>query len=87
MIERKYKIIKCPNCYLLQVTGASKSLKCLRCNKSRVISNLKVFFKSYSAKECQLVLGDIKKREFEECEGNHDDFFSYLNKSDDLKKF
>ncbi len=79
MIAKKFRVVKCPVCVLFQVTGSSKSLKCLRCGKSKVISSLKIYFKSESAKECQLVLAELKKREFSESENNHDDFFSYDN--------
>jgi hypothetical protein len=87
MLLKKFRVVKCLSCYLFQVTGSSKSLKCLRCGKTKVISSLKIYFKSESAKECQLVLAELKKREFSEKEENHDDFFSYDNsKNSSLNK-
>ena len=65
MIVKIFRVVKCPSCFLFQVTGASKSLKCLRCNKTKVISSLKIFYKSGLAKECQLALSELKKKEFE----------------------
>ena len=81
MLMKFFRVVKCPSCVLFQVTGSTKSLRCLRCNKSKVISSLKIYFKSESAKECQIVLAELKKREFSEREENHDDFFSYNNSS------
>lgn len=83
-----YKVVRCPNCRLLQVTGASKSLKCQKCNKSRVFSNLKIYYKSEHPKKCQLVIAEFKKQFFEANEENYDDFFSYNNSNPgvDLKE-
>jgi hypothetical protein len=86
MLMKKFRVVKCPSCYLFQVTGSSKSLKCLRCGKSKVISSLKIYFKSESAKECQLALAELKKRDFSEKEENHDDFFSYDNSKNSSEK-
>ena len=87
MLVKIFRVIKCPNCFLFQVSGSSKSLKCLKCNKSKVLSSLKIFYKSESAKNCQLVLAELKKNEFEEKENNYDNFFSYDNsKNSDLDK-
>lgn len=85
-----FRVVRCSNCLLFQVTGASKALRCLRCSKSKVISSLKIYFRSESAKDCQLVLAKLKEDEFMAKDENHDDFFSYNNsrnsseKNDDL---
>mgnify|MGYP001407221794 CR=1 FL=1 len=84
MIEKKFRVVRCPSCLYFQVTGASKSLKCLKCNKSKVLSYLKIYFYSGSAKECQLVLAELKKQEYETRENNHGDFFSYDNSKNSL---
>jgi hypothetical protein len=83
-MDKLFRVVKCPSCFLFQVSGSSKSLKCLGCSKSKVLSYLKIYFKSNSAKDCQVVLAELKKREFEEKENNYDDFFSYNSSSKDL---
>jgi hypothetical protein len=83
-MDKLFRVVKCPSCFLFQVSGSSKSLKCLGCSKSKVLSYLKIYFKSVSAKDCQIVLAELKKKEFEEKENNHDDFFSYNSSSKEL---
>ena len=72
-----FKVVKCSNCGLFQVSGATKSLKCLKCGRTRVLSSLKVYFRSADARECQQVLAGLKEEEFMGKEGAHDDFFNY----------
>jgi hypothetical protein len=76
-MDKLFRVVKCPSCLLFQVSGSSKSLKCLSCSKSKVLSYLKIYYKSDSARDCQVVLAELKRREFEQRENNHDDFFSY----------
>lgn len=73
-----YRVVRCPNCAHFQVTGASKSLKCLKCNKSKVISYLKIYFKSYDPKECQIILSKLKEEEFNQKNKYSDDFESVI---------
>ena len=94
MVVKMFRVVRCPSCMYFQVSGSAKSLKCLRCSKSKVLSSLKIFYKDGSAKNCQLVLAQLKKEEFETRENSHDDFFSYSNSknslvsnSDDFKDF
>ena len=72
---RRYKVVRCPNCSFFQVTGASSSLKCLKCGKSKVISYLKIYFQSDDAKECALKLQEFKK---ENAKDKSDEFRSVL---------
>jgi len=73
-----FRVVKCPSCGYFQVTGAAKSLKCLKCSKTKVIPYLKVYFKSYDAKECQAMLAKFKEDEFKQKGKFSDDFDSVI---------
>lgn len=43
---KTYKILRCPKCGHLQISGAQNSLKCIKCNKSSVFSSCKIFYRT-----------------------------------------
>ena len=74
----RYKVVRCTNCAYFQVTGSSSSLKCLKCSKSKSLKLLKIYFSSDDAKECTLVLQELKRKQAEKLE-RPEGFFTYSN--------
>lgn len=72
------RVIKCRNCYEFQMTTANKIFKCVKCNKSFPIQNLRTYFQSDSPQACSQVVKKLKEEEFK-IKGNYgeDDFFNY----------
>lgn len=72
------RVVKCRNCYEFQMTTANKTFKCVKCNKSFPIQNLKIYFESDSPQLCSEVVRKLKEEKFRVF-GNYgeDDFFSY----------
>ena len=56
-----FRIVRCPNCALFQVTGAKTSLKCLKCGKSKTLSHLKIYYKTNNNSEAAKVLAKLKE--------------------------
>lgn len=65
-MNKIFRVVKCPNCGFFQVTGASKSLKCQKCSKSKVISYLKIYYKSDDARLAANALEKLKEKEAKE---------------------
>lgn len=59
-----YRVIKCPNCKYLQLSSALKTFKCVRCQKSKDISKVKIYFESRTPQEATQVLQKLKKEFF-----------------------
>lgn len=57
-----YKVVRCPNCGFFQVTSSKTSLKCQKCNKSRVLSKVKIFYQDADARMCARVLIKVKEQ-------------------------
>ena len=56
----KYKILRCPNCSTLQMSSAKKNLKCIKCNKSKTLSYLKIYYSSENPNLCSKILQELK---------------------------
>jgi hypothetical protein len=60
-----YKIVGCLHCRALQITTATKSLKCSKCSKSTVFSKLHIFYQTTNgldAKAKYLELKDVNDK-------------------------
>ena len=73
-----YRIVKCPNCAFFQVTGSQSSLKCQKCGKSKVISYLKIYYKTNNNSEAAKVLAKLKEEEAKQKGKYLEDFESVL---------
>ena len=56
-----YKIIKCINCKIFQVSTSNTTFKCCNCKKSFNINKQKIFFESIKFIEVQDILNQIKE--------------------------
>ena len=56
-----FKVVKCPNCYLFSVSGASRTFKCQRCKKTRTFNNLRIFYKSTDPRNASEFLRKLKE--------------------------
>ena len=72
-----YRVVKCPHCAFFQVTGDSKSLKCQRCSKSKVISYLKIYYQSEDSMAAGKALAKLKEEEHKS-KSRSDDFESVI---------
>ncbi|MCA9459743.1 MAG: hypothetical protein KC550_04310, partial [Nanoarchaeota archaeon] len=59
-----YRVIKCPNCKYLQLSSALKTFKCVKCQKSKDVNRVKVYFESRTPQEAVQVLQELKKQFF-----------------------
>lgn len=58
-----YKIVGCLHCRTLQITTATKSLKCCKCSKSTVFSKLKLFYQTSNGLEAKTKYLELKNVE------------------------
>lgn len=58
-----YKLVRCSNCGLFQVTTSEKSLKCQKCQKSKVLPSLKIFYRTEDGRDAARKLSELKEEE------------------------
>lgn len=56
----QYKIVRCPNCATWQMTTSKKTLKCIKCGKTKVLTSLKIFYHSENPQMTTKVLQELK---------------------------
>ena len=72
------KVVKCRNCYEIQMTNANKIFKCVKCQKSMEVHKLRIYFENESPQLCSKVIQKLKEEHFRiNGEYGEDDFFSY----------
>lgn len=72
-----YKVVRCLKCSTFQLSTANKVFKCVKCNKSRQINRMKIFYENISPQLSNKVLQEIKKEDFKlKNESIDDDFKS-----------
>jgi hypothetical protein len=74
-----YKLVRCSNCGLFQVTTSKKALKCQKCNKSKVLSSLKIFYTTENGQDAAKKLSMLKEEEAIKKEKFTIEFSSYDN--------
>ncbi len=58
-----YKLVRCSQCGLFQVTTSQKTLKCLKCSKSKQLSLLKIFYSTENGQDAAKMLSKLKEEE------------------------
>jgi hypothetical protein len=74
-----YRLVRCSNCGLFQVTTSQKALKCQKCNKSKVLSSLKIFYTTQDGRDAAKKLSILKEEEAIKKEKISIEFSSYDN--------
>ena len=64
MINRVYRVVRCPYCKTYQLTSAQKSFGCVSCGKSKSITKMRILFQSENPTISINVLKEIKKEDF-----------------------
>lgn len=58
---KKYKILRCPNCFNFLITSSLTSFKCQYCFKVKSVKKLRVFFESENPNLATKTLQSLKK--------------------------
>lgn len=75
---KRYKIVRCPNCTTFQITSSDKTLKCVKCSKTKVLSKLRILYSDDNPQFATKVLQEIKLQKPKQNEKYSEEFKSVI---------